>query len=83
MQQLAHSLRTNYETGLNPIDFDQRDEQYGSNKKPPTKRTPFITLFLGALDDFMLKLLLVCAIVSISIEVGFSDEDHRPTGKIA
>ena len=81
MQGLAQSLKTNYESGLKPLDFDQRDEQYGSNKKPPTKRTPFITLFLGALDDFMLKLLLVCACVSISIEVGFSDESHRSTGK--
>ena len=81
MQGLAQNLRTNYESGLNPIDFDQRDEQYGSNKKPPMKRTPFITLFLGALDDFMLKLLLVCAVVSISIEVGFADESHRSTGK--
>jgi hypothetical protein len=35
-------------------------------------RTPFYKLFLGALDDFMLKLLLVCAIISISFDMGFA-----------
>jgi len=74
---LAESLKTNYETGLIPTDFDDRNEQYGSNKKPPRKRTPFYKLFFGALDDFMLKLLLVCACVSIGIEVGFADPGHR------
>jgi len=38
-------------------------------------------LFFGALDDFMLKLLLVCACVSISIEVGFAEEADRSHGK--
>lgn len=54
---------------------------YGSNKKPPTKRVSFIALFFGALDDFMLKLLLVCACVSISIDVGFADPGDRSHGK--
>ena len=44
------------------------------------KRTPFCTLFLGALDDFMLKLLLVCAVVSISFDLGFAHSDERKTG---
>lgn len=82
MQALAANLRTNYEMGLTPIDFDQRNETYGSNKKPPAKRTSFMTLFLGALDDFMLKLLLVCAVVSISIEVGFAEDHDRSHGKL-
>jgi len=79
---LAESLKTNYETGLIPTDFDDRNEQYGSNKKPPRKRTPFYKLFFGALDDFMLKLLLVCACVSIGIEVGFADPGHRSHGML-
>jgi magnesium-transporting ATPase (P-type) len=81
MQGIAQNLRTNFEVGLTPIDFEQRNEQYGSNKKPPMKRTPFFTLFFGALDDFMLKLLLVCACVSISIDLGFAEGDDRNTGK--
>lgn len=82
MKGLEKSLKTNYESGLTPVDFDQRDEEFGSNKKPPPKRTPFIKLFIGALDDFMLKLLMVCAVVSIAIEVGFADPADRSHGKL-
>lgn len=81
MHALAENLRTSFEHGLTPIDFDQRNEHFGSNKKPPAKRTPFCTLFFGALDDFMLKLLLVCACVSIAIEVGFAEEHDKSHGK--
>lgn len=83
MEGLASDLKTDYEKGLSPLDFDKRDEQFGSNKKPPPKRTPFYKLFLGALDDFMLKLLLVCAVVSIAIEVGFAEPHDRSHGKIS
>jgi hypothetical protein len=67
--------------GLTPVDFQEREGHFGSNYRPPPKRTPFCKLFIGALDDFMLKLLLVCAVVSISIEVGFADAEDRSHGK--
>ena len=35
---------------------------------------------MGALDDFMLKILMVCAVLSITIEMIFAEE-HRSTGK--
>ena len=53
------------------MDFEQREAQYGSNYKAPPTRTPFCRLFLGALDDFMLKLLMVCAVVSITVDMYF------------
>jgi hypothetical protein len=43
--------------------------------------TPYWRLFLGALDDFMLRFLLVCAVIELSIEVGFADHEERNTGK--
>ena len=47
---------------------------------PP--RTPYCTFFIKAIDDFMLKLLLVCACVDIGFEVGFAHDDaERKTGK--
>jgi hypothetical protein len=47
---------------------------------PP--RTPYCTFFIKAIDDFMLKLLLVCACVDVGFEVGFAhDEAERKTGK--
>jgi len=43
---------------------------------PP--RTPYCAFFMKAIDDFMLKLLLVCATINIGFEVGFAhDEKER------
>jgi hypothetical protein len=69
---LAEKLRSNLETGLIPVDFAEREEHFGSNYKAPMVRNPFCKLFFGALDDFMLKLLLVCAVVSICFDMGFA-----------
>lgn len=80
---LADKLKTNIEAGLTPTDFEVREKHFGSNYKAPPKVTPFIELFLGAMDDFMLKFLLVCAIVDLSIEVGFATPDERNTGKFS
>ena len=50
---------------------------FGTNHKEPPGRTPFLTLLMEALDDMMLKLLLVCACVSIAVDMGFADEHDR------
>jgi magnesium-transporting ATPase (P-type) len=44
--------------------------------------TPYWRLFLGALEDFMLRFLLICAVVELSIEVGFADHEERRTAWI-
>ena len=55
---------------------------FGTNKKDPPVRTKFCVFFMKAIDDFMLKLLLVCACVNIGFEVGFAeDNEHRKIGK--
>ena len=63
------------------MDFTKREEQYGSNFKAPPKMTPYWRLFLNALEDFMLRFLLVCACVQLAIEVGFAEPDKRSMGK--
>ena len=75
---MAATLKCDLAKGLTPEDFDARDGHFGSNYKAPPQRTPFCRLFLGALDDFMLKLLMVCAFVSITVEMYFSD--HKSIG---
>jgi magnesium-transporting ATPase (P-type) len=80
MTGLQDKLKTNLERGLTPTDFEERENHFGSNFKAPPKRTPYWRLFLGALDDFMLKFLLVCASVEMAIEVGFAEHDERQTG---
>lgn len=46
-----------------------------TNKDPP-QRTGFWRLFMDAMDDLMLKVLIVCAFVSMTISMIF-EEEHR------
>ena len=46
--------------------------------KEPPKRTPFIMLLIGALDDIMLKILMVCAIVSMIVDGYMHKEGGAP-----
>jgi magnesium-transporting ATPase (P-type) len=49
---------------------------FGTHYKEPPKRTPFLQLLLGALDDLMLKILMLCAIVSMVVDYSY----HKPGG---
>ena len=79
---LCESLDVNPETGINSMTTEIRTNVFGTHHKDPPQRTPFLTLVLEALDDFMLKLLLICATVIIPVEVGFADEHERSTAWI-
>jgi hypothetical protein len=74
-------LKSSLEHGLTPADFDARTAAFSTNYKAPPVMTPYWKLFLGALDDFMLKFLLCCAAIQIIIECSFADKDHISTGK--
>jgi magnesium-transporting ATPase (P-type) len=76
-----NSLKTSAEGGIDIGEKFNRAEHFGSNYKEPPTRTPYCKFFMGALEDFMLRLLLVCAVISISIEVGFADKGDRSHGK--
>lgn len=67
--------------GLTATDLDIRVQHFGTNKKEMPPRTPFWTFFIKALDDFMLKMLLVCACINIGFEVGFAKPKDRSHGK--
>ena len=82
LEGLCQKLKVNVETGLNPSDFDERTTFFGNNFRKPLEAKKFCTLFWAALDDFMLKVLLVCAVFSIAFEMGTADADHRKTGKL-
>jgi hypothetical protein len=79
---LLKSLRTNLEKGLTPHDLEDRVRHFGTNKKDPPERTPYWKFFIKAIDDFMLKLLLVCAVVDIGFGVGFASPENRSHGKL-
>ena len=69
------------ETGLLVTDLEKRVSHFGTNRKEAPERTPYMVFFIKAIDDFMLKLLLVCACVDIGFELGFSHAEERSTGK--
>jgi len=54
-----------------------REEVFGSNYKAPLTVTPFCELLAGALDDMMLKILLVCAVVSIVVDTATAAPEDR------
>ena len=51
---------------------------FGSNDKPPPQRTPFWQMLLAVLDDIMLKILMVCAVVSITVDYITHKEGGAP-----
>lgn len=76
IETICEKLKTSPTNGLKGDDLLKRDDAFGSNKKEPPQRASFCSLFLGALDDLMLKVLIVCAIVSMTISMIF-EEDNR------
>jgi len=74
-------LKTNVDTGLTGEDFPQRTLHFGNNYRAPLTVKPFCTIFFEALDDFMLKLLLVCACFSIVFDMVLAAPEDRSHGK--
>ena len=66
------ALQTSVEFGATTLSIEGRKVAFGSNHKDGPQRTPFCDLLLGALDDFMLKILIGCAIFSIVVDTSFA-----------
>lgn len=75
--QLLASLDVSADQGIQTSTCAARVNCFGSNHKDPPTRTPFCTLLYNALDDFMLKLLIVCAIFSITVDMSFATPAER------
>jgi magnesium-transporting ATPase (P-type) len=76
MESLLEALDTNVEAGISTQSLESRDSVFDTNYKEPPTRTPFYELLYGALDDIMLKILMVCAIVSMVVDCSM----HKPGG---
>jgi magnesium-transporting ATPase (P-type) len=66
-----------YNRGISAESLDVRERVFGTNHKEPPGRTGFCKMVLEALDDFMLKLLIVAAVFSILVEIGFNIQDPQ------
>jgi len=76
INDLMEALDTNLDNGISVSTLDARNKCFDTNEKEPPQRTPFYELLYQALDDIMLKILMVCAIVSMSVDYYM----HKPGG---
>jgi len=79
VESISNKLKTNLENGLTGEDFPARKEFFGDNFREPLKAKSFCRIFWEALDDFMLKVLLVAATGSLIFEYIGADPDHYST----
>jgi len=70
-------LKVDVERGLTPADLPDRSKHFGDNFREPLKVKKFLIILKEALDDFMLKVLLVCAVFSITFDMLLADEHER------
>lgn len=78
MDDLLIALDVDPKRGISVTSMESRDQVFGTNYKEPPTRTPFFELLLGALDDIMLKILMVCAIVSMTVDYATHKEGGAP-----
>lgn len=74
---LLEALDSNATTGVSANSLAIREKVFGTHYKPPPQRTPFCTMLCAALDDFMLKILIGCAIFSIIVEMAFAETPEK------
>jgi len=72
---LRDALQTSIEFGATTLSIEGRKIAFGSNFKEGPQRSKFCDLLIGALDDFMLKILIVCAIFSIVVDTAFATKE--------
>ena len=65
-------LKTDIHNGVD--DLNNREEEFGSNKVFVEPVPPFCSYVLEALEDMMLRILIVSAIVSIVLGCTLSDD---------
>ena len=78
LDKIIDKLQTSLETGIKESTVEARIEAYGSNKPPETSIKGCIMLFIEALNDLTLIILMVAAVVSIIIN--FITEEHKYLG---
>ncbi|CEM28830.1 unnamed protein product [Vitrella brassicaformis CCMP3155] len=72
---IMEKLRTDQHTGLSQKADDKADRKatFGVNKLPEVPPTPFWRLIIAAFEDFTLRILAVCGVVSLILGVAASE----------
>ena len=71
IKNLLEKLQTSIQKGIQSTDF--REEEFGSNKIFIEPVSPFCTFVLNALEDLMIRILIVAAIIQIVLGTTLSD----------
>jgi magnesium-transporting ATPase (P-type) len=75
MDELLSGLKTSLEGGISSNSLDGRNMSFGTHAKPPPERTGFCQMLKDALDDFMLKILIGCAVFQLVIELSTAEPE--------
>lgn len=78
---MAERLKVDLSKGLTGSDYPERTETFGNNVQEKPEVESFWAKFYDALQDFMLKVLIVAGCFSIIVDMIVSDEEERKTGK--
>jgi magnesium-transporting ATPase (P-type) len=76
---LFEKLQTSPTQGIATSTLDKRVKAFGTNAPPEAEIESCIMLFIGALNDLTLIILMVAAVVSIIINT-IVEEEHRNIG---
>jgi magnesium-transporting ATPase (P-type) len=76
---IAQKLNTDIKTGLKGgIDFPDRTAAFGNNQRPVEIAKSFCSIFIDALNDFMMKVLIVAATAALVFGyIGAKPEDYH------
>jgi len=77
IESIAKSLQTDMKYGLNTEDeafLEKRKQAFGTNIKEETPPVGFLALCWEALKDFTMRILLLCAVVSLILGLTVDDD---------
>jgi len=77
VESLLEALDVNVDAGISVTSLNIRDQVFGNHVKELPTQTPFWVLLIGTLEDFMLQVLIVCAIFSITVDMSFADSHEK------
>jgi len=79
IEGISNKLKVDVTQGISGDSFPARSSFFGNNYREPLKAKTFCKIFFEALDDFMLKVLIVAATGSLIFEYIGADPDHYST----
>lgn len=73
LTKVIETLNTNFETGLNDDQVKERQDKFGLNKLEDEKQKSIIKLLFEQINDVMIYVLLVAALITIIVNREFTD----------